>query len=168
MTPSRNTLSILFSLLLLTGSADGGTRYRDLVFSSATVTANVQYGSNLNIDGTTATLYLDLYAPANDTATLRPLVICIHGGSLIGGGRIDMSAFCTDFARRGYVAATIDYRLGIDAPKGVTTILEALLRGVQDTKAAVRFLRANAAAYGIDTSRIYLEGSSAGSMIAAH
>ena len=79
-----------------------------------------------------------------------------------------MSALCTDLAKRGYVAATIDYRLGIESPKGVKTILESLLRGVQDTKAAVRFFRSKAADYRIDTSRIYLEGSSAGSMVAVH
>ncbi len=79
-----------------------------------------------------------------------------------------MGGFCNEFAKRGYAAATIEYRLGIESPKGVKTILEALLRGVQDTKAAVRFLRSKAAEYGIDTSRIYLMGSSAGSMIALH
>jgi poly(3-hydroxybutyrate) depolymerase len=146
----------------------GGSRYKDIVFSSATATNGIQYGSNLNVDGSTASLLLDLYQPTGDTLKLRPLVICIHGGSLIAGSRGDMGAFCSDLAKRGYVSATIEYRLGIESPKGVKTIEEALLRGVQDTKAAVRFFRANAAKYGIDTSQIYLEGSSAGSMIAVH
>ena len=117
------------------------TRYKDLVFPSATVTSSIQFGSNLNVDGTTATLLLDLYQPTGDTLKLRPLVICMHGGSLAVGSRGDMGTFCTDFAKRGYVSATIEYRLGIESPKGVRTILEALLRGVQDTKAAVRFFR---------------------------
>jgi poly(3-hydroxybutyrate) depolymerase len=166
----RFSIIVLTTLVVFisTQVADAGTRYKDIVFSSATVTPNIQFGSNLNIDGSTATLYLDLYQPANDNITSRPLVIFIHGGSLISGGRLDMGGYCTDFAKRGYVAATIEYRLGIESPKGVTTILEALLRGVQDTKAAVRFLRSKAAEYGIDTSQIYLAGSSAGSMIAVH
>lgn len=166
----RFSINVLTTLVVFisTQVAEAGTRYKDIVFPSATVTQNIQFGSNLNIDGSTATLYLDLSQPANDNITSRPLVIFIHGGSLISGGRIDMDLFCTDFAKRGYVAATIDYRLGIESPKGVTTILEALLRGIQDTKAAVRFLRSKAAEYGIDTSRIYLAGSSAGSMIAVH
>jgi len=144
------------------------TRYKDLVFSSVDATTNVQFGSNLNIDGSTATLLLDIYEPTSDTLASRPLVIFIHGGSLISGEKGGMETFCTDFAKRGYVAATIEYRLGIETPKGTRTILEALLRGVQDTKAAVRFFRAHAATYGIDTSKIYLAGSSAGSMIAVH
>ncbi len=161
------TTAIIF-LFLFVQTADAGTRYRDIVFPSATITRGIQFGSNTNIDGTNATLFLDLYQPTNDTVKLRPLVICIHGGSLISGNKFEMDPFCTDFAERGYVAATIDYRIGIESPKGVRTILEALLRGVQDAKGAVRFFRSKAAEYGIDTSRIYLEGSSAGSMIAVH
>ncbi len=159
---------ILMLVFIIIQVTEAQTRYKDIVFSSVTNTNNIQFGSSLSISGSNSNLYLDFYEPANDTLTLRPLVICIHGGSLIGGNRSEMGPFCTDFAKRGYVAATIDYRVGIQSPKGVTTILEALLRGVQDAKAAVRFFRSNAAVYGIDTSKIYLEGSSAGSMVAVH
>ncbi len=171
MKPNRGRfLIVLMSLLTLCvmGSTHAGTRYKGIVFASATVTNDIQFGRNLGISGDTTSLLLDLYEPTGDTLQLRPLVICLHGGSLISGDRTNMEYFCTDLAKRGYVAATIEYRLGIETPKGVRTIAEALLRGVQDTKAAVRFFRANAATYGIDTTRIYLEGSSAGSMIAAH
>lgn len=153
---------------LFVQAANAGTRYRDYVFSSVVSTTNVPFGSSMNIDGTTDSLFLDFYEPAGDTLQFRPLVVCIHGGSLVTGNRSEMGSFCTDFAKRGYVAATIDYRLGIETPKGVTTILEELLRGVQDAKAAVRYFRSKAAQYGIDTSQIYLEGSSAGSMVAVH
>ena len=160
----------LMTLVVIVGAnvVDAGTRYKDIVFVAASGVTGIPFGSNLNIDGSTATLSLDLYQPTGDTLTSRPLVICIHGGSLTVGSRIEMSPFCIDLAQRGYVAATIDYRVGIESPNGVKTVLEATLRGVQDTKAAVRFLRSHAAQYGIDTSRIYLEGSSAGSVIAVH
>lgn len=161
-------LFIIISVPLFVEIADAGTRYKDVVFSNVNVKDSIQFGSNFDIHGSNQSLLLDFYEPTNDTLKLRPLVICIHGGSLTSGARSDMSLNCIDFAKRGYVSATIDYRLGIESPKGVTTILEALLRGVQDTKAAVRFFRANAAKYGIDTSQIYLEGSSAGSMVAVH
>ncbi len=163
------SLAFLTSLFfLIPATTDAQTRYKDIVFSAVTVTDSIPFGANQNIDASTASLSLDFYQPSGDTLTARPLVICIHGGSLTAGNRIDMGAFCSDFALRGYVSATIDYRLGIESPKGVRTIEEALLRGVQDTKAAVRFFRAHAALYGIDTTQIYLEGSSAGSMIADH
>ena len=161
----------MLTIMLVFVSADGvraQTRYKDIVFPSATATTGIQFGSNLNINGSTATLLVDVYEPTGDALESRPLVIFIHGGSLISGDREGMALFCTDFAKRGYVAATIDYRLGIESPKGVTTIMEALLRGVQDTKAAVRFFRAHASEYGIDSAQIYLGGSSAGSMIAVH
>ncbi|TSA17747.1 hypothetical protein D4R75_12045, partial [bacterium] len=164
---SVKLIAITFVLISVQGTY-AGTRYRDIVFPSATVTKNIQFGGNLSVSGSNDPLYLDLYEPANDTVRSRPLVILIHGGSLISGDRSGMDAFCTDFAKRGYVAVTIDYRLGIESPKGVRTILEALLRGVQDTKAAVRFFRSKAAQYRIDTSQIFLEGSSAGSMVAVH
>ena len=162
------TILASFFVVFSTNAADSGTRYKDIVFPSVTEVKGIQFGSNLGIDGSNTALFLDLYTPAGDTLAARPLVICMHGGSLAVGSRADMKTFCTDFAQRGYVAATIDYRLGIESPKGVRTIEEALLRGVQDAKAAVRFFRSKAAEYGIDTSRIYLEGSSAGSMIAVH
>jgi len=164
---SIRALGTLFVFLSAT-VADAGTRYKDIVFSHYNVTNNIQFGISQNIDGSTDTLRMDIYVPQSDTITSRPLVICIHGGSLTSGVRNDMALNCIDFAERGYVAATIDYRLGIESPKAVTTILEALLRGVQDTKAAVRFFREHAADYGIDTSDIFLEGSSAGSMVADH
>jgi len=148
--------------------AVAGTRYRDVIFPSVTTGTGIPFGMNADISGAIDTLLMDVYQPTGDTVTLRPLVICMHGGSLVSGNRSEMTPECIDFATRGYVAATIDYRVGMEFPENVTTILEALLRGVQDTKAAVRFFRAHAAQYGIDTSRIFLEGSSAGSMIAVH
>jgi acetyl esterase/lipase len=161
-------LQSLLIVFLYASGADAATRYKDIVFGSTKSTLDVQFGASMNLNGTTAALLANVYEPENDTSTSRPLVICIHGGSLVSGSRGEMVPFCTDFARRGYVAATIEYRLGIDAPKSVTTGLEAILRGVQDAKAAVRFFRAHARDYGIDTAQIFIEGSSAGSMIAVH
>ncbi len=165
---SPSKILMLISVVIVAHTTDAGTRYKDHVFSSVVSTKNIPFGSSMNIDSSTDSLFLDFYEPSGDTLQRRPLVVCIHGGSLVTGNRSEMGSFCTDFAERGYVAATIDYRLGIESPKGVTTILEALLRGVQDMKAAVRFFRAHAAEYGIDTSQIYLEGSSAGSMVVVH
>ncbi len=170
LSPHRSSLRalVIASVILFASASDAQTRFKDLIFPSATTTAGIVFGSNTGISGSVDTLRLDLYVPTGDTMQSRPLIVFIHGGSLISGDRGGMATFCSDAARRGYVAATIDYRLGIESPKGVTTILEELLRGVQDTKAAVRFLRSKAAEYSIDTSHIYLYGSSAGSMVAVH
>ena len=89
-----------------------------------------------------------------------------------------MVAMCDSFARKGYVTATIDYRLGMGAtvnwflgiPFGIQVNeingYRAAYRGMQDTRAAIRFLKHNADIYGIDTSKIYVTGSSAGGILA--
>ena len=62
------------------------------------------------------------------------------------------------------MTATINYRLGVEQPKGDQQYLEAMYRAQQDGKAAIRFFRRYADQYGIDTSQLFITGSSAGSM----
>ena len=81
----------------------------------------------------------------------------------------DMVAFCDSFARKGYVTITIDYRQGVQvADNADMHYTRAAYRGIQDGRTAVRYLRANAATYGIDTNNIYWGGNSAGSFIGLH
>lgn len=91
------------------------------------------------------------------TAELRPAILCIHGGGFRAGKRDSYDGLCRQLADRGYVAATTSYRL---AP---TYQFPA---AVHDVKAAVRFLRANAAKYQIDPDRIGVVGGSAGGHLA--
>ncbi|HNY01719.1 MAG TPA: carboxylesterase family protein [Bacteroidales bacterium] len=154
-------------------------RYVNTVFPSSTATTNVIYGSAPFLNSpyynesltTTSNLVMDIYRPTGDAFTNRPAIIFVHGGGFVTGNRNhnDMVAFCDSFARKGYVTATIDYRQGVytytDAEMHYT---RAVYRGTQDGRTAVRFLRANAATYGIDPTRIYLAGSSAGGFIALH
>lgn len=86
-----------------------------------------------------------------------PSVLCIHGGGFRAGNRESYDALCLKLAERGYVSATITYRL---APK------HKFPAAVHDTKAAVRWLRANAARYHIDPERIGVTGGSAGGHLA--
>jgi poly(3-hydroxybutyrate) depolymerase len=161
-------LPFVTAFALFSTESDSQVRYRDMIFGSVTTTNSVQYGQNTTIQNTTQALLMDVYQPTGDTQIHRPLIIWIHGGSLTSGSRIEMVDFCTNFAKRGYVTGSIDYRVGIVTPKGYTNDLEAWLRAVQDAKAAVRFFRSKGADYGIDTSQIYIGGASAGSMVAVH
>lgn len=86
-----------------------------------------------------------------------PTILCIHGGGFRGGKREGYDNQCIRLAEKGYVAATITYRL---APK------YPFPAAIHDTKAAVRWLRANAAKYGIDPERIGVTGGSAGGHLA--
>jgi acetyl esterase/lipase len=87
----------------------------------------------------------------------HPAVVAIHGGGFRAGNRYGYRALCIKLAQRGYVAATISYRL---APR------HQFPSAVEDAKAAVRFLRANAEKYGVDPNHIGVTGGSAGGHLA--
>ncbi len=101
-------------------------------------------------------LGLDLARPKKADG-LRPAVVCIHGGGFRAGNREHHDRLCIQLAQRGYVAVTVTYRL---APK------HPFPAAVHDVKAAVRWLRANAAKYGVDPQRIGTTGDSAGGHLA--
>lgn len=111
-------------------------------------------------------LRLDLYLPKNDTVSQRPLVMLMHGGSFYFGSRNDraISKWCQHLASLGYVAASIDYREGYFPT--MENIERAGYRAVQDAHAAIRYLIAHRERYGIDTTFIFVGGSSAGAITA--
>jgi acetyl esterase/lipase len=97
-------------------------------------------------------LQLDLAQPVEGKGRF-PAVICIHGGGFRAGKREGWDAVCKQLASRGYVAVTVTYRL---APK------YPFPAAVEDCKAAVRWVRANAAKLNVDPERIGVTGDSAG------
>jgi dienelactone hydrolase len=150
----------------------GTVRYRDQVFSNVTVSHDLQYGSAPDANNQPVALKLDLYQPTGDTNTSRPAVIWAHGGGFCCGDKssADIPALATYFAQRGYVAVSINYRLLVTSGCGgggvTTACYNAALAAQHDGQAAVRWLRANAATYGIDPTRIAIGGESAGAIIA--
>jgi len=86
-----------------------------------------------------------------------PAVVCIHGGGFRAGKRESYDKLCVTLAARGYVAITVTYRLAPAYP---------FPAAVQDCKAAVRWLRANATTYQVDPVRIGVAGGSAGGHLA--
>lgn len=136
---------------------------------------DVQFATAIGFDGRTDTLRMNIVVPTNDNAVKRPLVMWIHGGGFIQGNRTDFQALAESWARRGYTAVTISYRLGIhgglfDPPFAYdeAELIRACFRGIQDIRTGLRFLAKNASQYGIDTSRIVIGGASAGSIVALH
>ena len=103
------------------------------------------------------TLEMDIYRPKQIWGAL-PAVICIHGGGWAKGSRISHAKIAQTLAARGYVAATISYRLSGEAP---------FPAAIHDCKAAVRFLRANAKTFGINADHIGAIGLSAGGHLTA-
>jgi dienelactone hydrolase len=178
---TRGLLSLLAAVLLVLLVAGcsiarpGGTgtiRYRDPIFTAVTKTADIQYGSAVPQGATTAIpLKLDLYRPTGDTQTKRPAVVWVHGGGYCcgdkgGGPAADLAQ---KFAKLGYVTVSINYRListGCTGSNITPACYQAATDAQHDAQAAVRFLRANATAYGIDPTRIGIGGESAGAITA--
>jgi hypothetical protein len=127
--------------------------------------SNIVYGSAIDYQGTTTALKLDIYFPDQDVDlfNLRPLVLMIHGGGFIAGNKEDRKTECIALAQKGYVAATISYRLGWDT--GLQRI-QAIYRAHQDANASLRYLVSNYSTYGIDTNWIFIGGTSAGAITA--
>jgi acetyl esterase/lipase len=108
-------------------------------------------------------LTLDLYQPAGNS-TPRPVLVFIHGGNWVGGDSRHDSPFgdfpglLASIAARGYVVASVNYRLANEAHFPAAVI---------DIKTAIRFLRAHAGDYNIDPTRFAAWGVSAGGHLAS-
>jgi len=114
-------------------------------------------------------LEMDLYIPAGDTIGKRPILVLVHGGAFIIGDKKSstMEAIGQYFAQRGFVVASINYRLGYMFVPGSYHLLErSIYRAVQDTRAALRFIVHFSNHYRIDVNNIFLAGNSAGGFIA--
>jgi acetyl esterase/lipase len=109
-------------------------------------------------------LKLDLYLPPASFKGPRPTVMFIHGGGWTGGGPRLSGAFdnwpsvLAAMSARGYVVAAVSYRFSGEAPSPAA---------IQDVKAAIRWLRANAGQYRVDKARMMTWGGSAGGQLAA-
>jgi len=147
-------------------------RFSQEVFSSYNAYTDIPYGENQTIGGEKQELSLDLFEPIADTLDYRPLIIFAHGGYFRFGDRVDFEEQCWTLAQRGYVTATIDYRMWdkLGTPDS-SQQAELLIQGMGDMKAAVRFFKADAAGpnlYGIDTNQIYVAGYSCGAMLSLY
>lgn len=125
---------------------------------------DVTYGNAINWLGNAEDLEMDYYFPANtiDPIQNRPLILLIHGGGFTGGDKSSKHDECREFAKRGFVAATINYRLGYDG--SAIESVKAVYRADQDANASLRYFIDNATPIGIDTSWIFVGGSSAGAI----
>ncbi|MBB5234839.1 carboxylesterase/lipase family protein [Deinococcus budaensis] len=109
-------------------------------------------------------LFLNVYAP--DGATRAPVMVWIHGGSFRSGAGSDYDGRL--LAReRGVVVVTLNYRLGPLGFLAAPGLLEGRTvgnYGLLDQQAALRWVRANAAAFGGDPANVTVFGESAGGM----
>jgi para-nitrobenzyl esterase len=106
-------LYIFCNVLMLQAFAQCGNRYLEDISTSFIKHEDIIYGSNLDNKNQQTELLLDVYEPAEDTLSLRPLMIFVHGGSFVGGSRTDqdIDKIAQYFAKKGYVTANIEYRV---------------------------------------------------------
>lgn len=152
--------------ITITNVAENGdpVRYRDRVFTSLEVEDSIAFAT---VDG--QTLLLTVYTPEGDTATDRPVMIVSSGGGFQEQERESVEPIAQDFARRGYVAATMDYRVLGQAPLNADELAIAGVTATHDMFAAVRFLRAEGEGdnpRGIRPDAIFVSGESAGGVMA--
>ena len=177
----RRVLAIVLGLRALSSQvADDAqaapVRYLDPIFDDVVVTRDVVYGAARNSQGVTQDLLLDLYQPAGDDATGRPLYIWAHGSGFRFGTKNETGGL-VDYVKAGWVGMSMTYRMRPELPPnaaiGILTDpatvpdVQAAARDAQhDMQAAVRYARAHADELGIDPNKIAVGGSSAGGIIA--
>lgn len=111
-------------------------------------------------------LTMDIYLPNDKKDALRPLLVLIHGGAFFNGDKADLGfpIWAHNFASRGYVVASVNYRLGFK--KNLASVKRAGFYAVQDVDAAIRYIIHNKEIYGVDPNRVFLAGTSAGGITA--
>lgn len=119
-------------------------------------------------------LYMDIYQPEGDVNLERPLIILAHGGTFVAGFRFNptMMFLGEEFAKRGYVVASIDYRLmSVFDLLDYNSSMDGVCEAIGDGRAAVRYFRKSIEQgnpYRINPDQIYFGGNSAGGVIAMH
>lgn len=129
---------------------------------------DILYATAENWFGIMQDLELDIYQPNQniDPMEKRPLVVLIHGGGFIGGDKLFLEDLCIEFSKRGFVCASIEYRLGrFELPESTQ---KAIYRAQQDANAALRFLANKAEEYRIETEHVFVGGQSAGAVTALY
>ncbi|MGD9856324.1 MAG: GDSL-type esterase/lipase family protein [Planctomycetaceae bacterium] len=148
----RRSYLTLALVLSAVGSADDDIR----------IERGVVYGKAGNED-----LLADLYRPAAESHDApRPAVLMIHGGGFAEGSRESKTVvkFANALAHAGFAALSIDYRLVRDADDQ-TSLLNQWPAAIEDSRAAVQWLRTNAGKLDLDPARIGACGDSAGGLL---
>jgi len=179
---------MLFILLMLSSVVRASPFLLDPQYS-VSVTRNVTYGTSANGSGVQLPRILDIYRPVGANLPDKlPGVVIMHGGFFTGGDKSSMSVAAREFARRGYVATSINYRLLSEFPDppgdfpelfpsrypawllpqlsdaGVTIeqYVSTIAAAVADQGMAVNWFADNADTYGVDPTKIVVGGYSAG------
>lgn len=142
------------------------------------------YGVSSNYLNQPDTLKLDIYKPSGNRSVSRPLLVLIHGGAWIGGDKSESGIvqIAYEFVKRGYVVASVNYRLGTHKANWAMTpvqkdvnagfhaayisdsaeVYRAWFRAIQDVKGAIRFMKARQQLDSTCANAVFVGGESAG------
>ncbi len=143
-------------------------RYLQPIFEKVEIQKDIEFGESTNFEGKTEKLLLDVYSPEGDKANKRPVILWFHGGGFRPGNDKTQSyivKLATDFAQRGYVCVSVNYRVRTvpkDDKKG--TMTDALA----DAMKGLSWIRSNQKQLKIDLKKIIVGGGSAGGMLAVN
>ncbi len=150
------------------------------------ITTDVIYGTAENFAGTEEILLMDIYKPKNDLNCEKPVMIFVHGGAWVTDSKENESMvyMSTELAKRGWVVANINYRLGTNKAEEYEANLfctnftepcafnsdtlemeRANFRAMQDAKGAIRFMKSRNAIDSTDINNVFMAGESAGGFI---
>lgn len=182
-------LSVLFSIFIGISLQSQVPDYVTNKFAYQVI-QNVEYGKSIAYNGAETTLLLDIYKPINDKNCHRPLMVLVHGGAWIGGTKEDpnMVNMAKELAAKGWVVASINYRLGVHTTSfytpyvlcpannpalcarvcDTTEVFRAIYRGLQDTRGAIRFMKERNEIDSIDVKNTFVGGESAGAFISLY
>lgn len=169
----KYTFTISFLLFTTLGIAQNQYRYAAPIFKDYNIYENIIYAESTPylLEGQNQKkLYaLDFYEPANDLAIERPVILLFPDGDFIVGNKEqdEVVNWCKTLTAYGYTCACVNYRQGYDASRS-DGINQAIFRGVQDARAAIRYLLENKRTFRINPDRIYVGGSRSGGAIALH
>ncbi len=162
--------TFFFITAILSAGAQSQTvhQYKDHVFPNVDIREDMTYRLN-TLPGDKKAYLFDFYEPKGDNSSARPLIIWMHGGGFKYGSKNanGVKIWSKDFAQRGYVCASINYRLSKNNPVfHFDELQKSVYYAVQDVKTAVSYFKLHHAEYRIDTNKIILAGNSAGGIIA--
>lgn len=169
----KYTFVITFLLLTTFGIAQSKNRYAAPIFKDYNIYENIVYAESIPYlleNQSKKKLYaLDFYEPANDLAIQRPVILLFPDGDFIIGNKeqAEVVNWCKTLTTYGYTCACVNYRQGYDASRN-DGINQAIFRGVQDARAAIRYLLENQKTFRINPDKIYVGGSRSGGAVALH
>jgi acetyl esterase/lipase len=143
-------------------------RFLNQVFENIDIQKDIEFGEATSFHGKPEKLLLDVYSPQGDTQTDRPVILLFHGGGFRPGNDKSQSyivRLATDFAKRGYVCVSANYRVRTtpkNDPKG--TVSDALA----DAMTGLDWIRFNHKKLKVDLKKIIVGGGSAGGMLAVN